>query len=49
MTYVERGLYRELLDECWAEGFIPTEMQDLADICDCPVDVMRDAWPRLEK
>lgn len=49
MTYVERGLYRELLDECWAEGFIPTEMQELADICDCPVDVMRDAWPRLEK
>lgn len=49
MTYVERGLYRELLDECWAEGFIPTEMQDLADICDCPVDVMLDAWPRLEK
>lgn len=24
MTYIERGLYRELLDECWAEGFIQT-------------------------
>lgn len=49
MTYVERGLYRELLDECWAEGFIPTDLQVLADICDCPIDVMEDAWPRLEK
>lgn len=49
MSYVERGLYRELLDECWAEGFIPSDLQDLADICDCPIDVMTNAWPRLER
>ena len=49
MTYIERGLYRELLDECWAEGCIPDDIGMLADICDCPVDVMTDAWQVLSK
>ena len=47
MTYIERGLYRELLDECWVEGFIPNDIESLADICGCPVDVMADAWQVL--
>lgn len=49
MSYVERGLYRELLDECWAEGFIPDDIEKLADICGCPVDVMANAWQMLGK
>jgi uncharacterized protein YdaU (DUF1376 family) len=49
MTYIERGLYRELLDECWSEGGIPTDMQSLSDICGCPVDVMANAWQVLSK
>lgn len=47
MSYVERGLYRELLDECWAEGYIPNDIKELADICGCPEDVMADAWQVL--
>lgn len=47
MTYIERGLYRELLDECWVEGFIPNNIELLADICGCPVEVMADAWQVL--
>ena len=49
MSYVERGLYRELLDECWAEGGIPTDMESIADICGCPVEVMTSAWQVLGK
>jgi uncharacterized protein YdaU (DUF1376 family) len=49
MTYVERGLYRELLDECWIEGSIPKSMSDLADICGCPEEVMANAWQMLGK
>lgn len=48
MGYVERGLYRELLDECWAEGSIPTDIASLAEICGCPEDVMANAWQVLE-
>lgn len=48
MSYVERGLYRELLDECWVEGSIPNNISELADICGCPEDVMADAWQVLE-
>lgn len=48
MSYVERGLYRELLDECWVEGFIPNDIKELADICGCPQDVMANAWQVLE-
>lgn len=47
MTYIERGLYRELLDECWVEGYIPDDCELLADICGCPVEVMADAWQVL--
>lgn len=49
MNYIERGLYRELLDECWAEGGIPEEVEELAFLCDCPVDVMASAWQVLSK
>jgi uncharacterized protein YdaU (DUF1376 family) len=49
MTYVERGLYRELLDECWAEGFIADDVHHMAEICGCPVDVMASAWQVLSK
>lgn len=47
MNYIERGLYRELLDECWAEGFIVNDFTQLADICACPKQVIQDAWPSL--
>jgi uncharacterized protein YdaU (DUF1376 family) len=47
MTYTERGLYRELLDECWAEGFIPDDLDALAEICGCPRDVLEGSWPKL--
>lgn len=49
MDYITRGLYRELLDECWLEGFIPDDMDELADICGCPVEVMANAWQMLCK
>lgn len=49
MSYIERGLYRELLDECWSEGFIPDDIERLADICGCPVEVMANAWQMLSK
>ena len=49
MTYIQRGIYRELLDECWAEGFIPDDIEKLADICGCPPEVMADAWQVLSK
>lgn len=47
MTYIERGLYRELLDECWSEGFIPNNIEELSEICGCPSDVMANAWQVL--
>jgi uncharacterized protein YdaU (DUF1376 family) len=48
MSYIERGLYRELLDECWVEGSIPNDIASLAEICGCPKDVMASAWQVLE-
>ena len=47
MTYIERGLYRTLIDECWVEGAIPDDIEQLADICDCPRSVMAKYWPTL--
>jgi len=47
MNHVERGLYRELLDECWEEGTIPDDTVKLAEIARCPVGVMAEAWPNI--
>lgn len=47
LSYLERGLYRDLLDECWVEGHIPDDPAKLADICGCPLGVMAEAWPNL--
>jgi len=49
LHYVARGFYRELLDEQFAEGFIPDDIHLLADICGCPVAVMQEHWDSLEK
>lgn len=47
MDYIARGLYRELLDEQWADGSISNDLVELADICGCPVDVMREKWMQI--
>jgi uncharacterized protein YdaU (DUF1376 family) len=49
LGYIARGLYRELLDECWLVGSLPTRVSDLADICGCDVATMQENWPTLQK
>lgn len=49
MDYIQRGIYRDLLDEQWEAGGLPTRVRELADIARCPVDVMRSAWDVLRK
>jgi uncharacterized protein YdaU (DUF1376 family) len=48
MSWQARGLYRELLDEFWAEGSIPDDNHSLADICGCTADEMMMYWPEVE-
>lgn len=48
LPWQARGLYRELLDECWLEGGIPAlDLDELAEIGRCTVDEMRLYWPVL--
>lgn len=47
LNYIAKGFYRELLDEQFAEGFIPDDVGELAHICACPVGVMEEHWPSL--
>jgi uncharacterized protein YdaU (DUF1376 family) len=47
MDYIARGFYRELLDEQWERGFLPNDIESLAEICVCPAKVMEKAWPSL--
>ena len=48
LTWQERGLYRELIDECWLKGAVPDDVAKLSDICGCPVGPMAEAWERLK-
>jgi hypothetical protein len=49
MNTLERGVYRELLDECWIKGSIPDKLDDIAEILDEKPDVIADAWERVRK
>ncbi len=49
LTWQQRGIYRELLDECWVEGCIPDDAERLAEIARVPLGVMAEAWPTLRK
>jgi uncharacterized protein YdaU (DUF1376 family) len=49
LSYTARGFYRELLDEQWDRGFIPNNLDELADICGCPKQVLEDEWQMLSK
>lgn len=49
MDYIQRGLYRDLLDEQWENGSVSGDIEDMADLCGCPVDVMASAWQVLER
>lgn len=44
MPWKAKGPYRELLDEFWAEGSLPTEMSELADIVGCTVAELTELW-----
>ena len=47
MDVTARGIYRELLDECWVEGSLPPDMEGLAEIARCTVEEMTAAWSSL--
>lgn len=49
LGYVARGLYREILDECWATGYVVEDMAALADLCCCPVKVMEANWSKIKQ
>lgn len=48
MSWQAKGLYRELLDEFWAEGCLPLDHADLADICGCTAEEFSNLWPEME-
>lgn len=47
LAWEERGLYRELIDECWDKGCIPDDPPRLAEIAGCPVGIMAEAWVNI--
>ena len=47
MPWQAKGPYRELLDEFWAEGSLPTEMHELADIVGCTTEELTDLWVHI--
>lgn len=47
MTPIQRGIYRELLDEQWKSGAIKNDMAWMAEAAMCSVEEMTDAWRTL--
>ena len=49
MDYICKGIYRELLDECWVKGYVLSNLEDLADIVGCEEEVIEKYWHMLSK
>lgn len=49
LTWQERGMYRELIDECWDKGGIPDDCDALAEIIGCERWEIDAAWSNLRK
>lgn len=47
MNALERGIYRELLDECWIEGSFADDPEEIAEIAHCTRAEVDVAWPNL--
>ncbi len=47
LTIAQRGLYRELLDECWRVGHIPTDPEALADLLFADPKEVAALWPSV--
>ncbi len=44
LTWRARGLYREILDECWVRGHVPDDLNELALICRCDIKDIAEHW-----
>ena len=49
MDYICKGIYRELLDECWVKGYVLSNLEDLAEIVGCEEEVIDKYWHMLSK
>lgn len=47
MPWQAKGPYRELLDEFWSEGSLPTDMHELADIVGCSEAELTELWVHI--
>lgn len=47
MNYAARGIYRDLLDECWIAGYIVNDPYVLAKDCGVPQGTFDRAWKQL--
>lgn len=49
MNWAERGLYRELMDECYLHGAIPRDAEGIADMLGEEVSVISELWPKVSR
>lgn len=47
MTFEQRGIYWELLCIAWRDQGIPADLEDVATLIGCPLDVLERAWRRI--
>jgi len=47
LSALQRGLYRELLDECWLKGGIADDPPQLARVCGVKPSVFVENWPKI--
>lgn len=48
LDYYQKGIFRELIDECWVRGSIPSDPQKLAALLREPLENFLPAWGKME-
>ncbi len=49
LTMAGRGIYRELLDLCYAQGSVPSDFQVLASMLGCAPVELETVWPQISR
>ena len=44
-----RGIYRDLLDQCYVAGDFELDKEWICNLCRCTMEQLEAAWPKLEK
>lgn len=49
MTWEARAIYREIMDEIWLHGSVPTKIEEIAELVKIPLEIVTSNWSAVHE